>query len=183
MSDSNQSIRIRIKPVKKTVEKRKLPAKIEKRYPLKLLVAYILSPVVEQLRRYAGTDKNYELGGILVGNVGRASGRLFIEIKDFIPAHKGISHRASFEFTNEAQQEIHEILEANYKEFLIVGWFHTHPGYGIFLSSADQFIDQNYFKEKYHVALVLDPCRPGVEVGAFAWNAKKQRVRVPLFEL
>ena len=181
--EPNPVMRIRVKQRRQQVEKRALPAAIERGYPARLLVAFIDSDLLARLRSYAASNTSYELGGVLVGTIGKASRRLFIEIRDFIPATKGVSHRAAFEFTNEAQQEIHEIVESKFKDMRILGWFHTHPGYGIFLSAADQFIDQHYFNQKYHVAIVIDPCRPEIEIGAFAWSSKNRRRRIPLFEL
>jgi proteasome lid subunit RPN8/RPN11 len=104
------------------------------------------------LCRYAESEIDYELGGVLVGRVGKASRKTFVQVTGFIPAEKGISHRASFEFTNEAQKAIHEQMQEHFPDRRIVGWFHTHPGYGVFLSSADQFIDEHYFREKFHIA-------------------------------
>ncbi len=176
-------LRIRIKPVKTKPQKGKLPAKIDPDYPAGLLVVYATTTVLNSIRQYAGSDLDYELGGVLVGRVSKSSRRLFIVIEDFIPASKGISHRASFEFTNEAQEEIHDVMQSEFKDRKIVGWFHTHPGYGIFLSGADQFIDTNYFKEKYHVAVVLDPTRADVELGLFVWDRNQKRVPVPVLEL
>lgn len=176
-------IRIRIKPVKTKTEKGKLPAKIGPGYPSTLLVVYATAAVLDSLRRYAASDLDYELGGVLVGRVGKSSRRLYIVIENFIAARKGISRRASFEFTNEAQQGVHEILQSEFKDLKIIGWFHTHPGYGIFLSGADQFIDQNYFNQKYHVAVVLDPTKKEVDLGVFVWDCEKNRVRVPVFEM
>ena len=34
---------------------------------------------------------------------------------------------------------------------------HTHPDFGIFLSEYDKFIQENFFKEDYQVAYVIDP--------------------------
>lgn len=47
----------------------------------------------------------------------------------------------------------------------VVGWYHTHPNYGIFLSSDDKLVIQSLFNASYHVALVYDPIRN--EVGCF----------------
>jgi proteasome lid subunit RPN8/RPN11 len=141
-------------------------------------VVFIHSDALESLKQYAASDLSYELGGVLVGRTAKASSRMFVEVRDFIPARKGVSRRASFEFTNEAQAVIHEEMQARFPKSRIVGWFHTHPGYGVFLSSADQFIDQHYFCEHYHIAMVLDPTRPDVDTGIFVWNEDKSRVRV-----
>jgi proteasome lid subunit RPN8/RPN11 len=179
--ENDPDLIIRVKAVVRKPEKARLPGKIKRGYPTKLLVVFLSTPLLEKLRAYASSDKSYELGGVLIGKTGKSTRRTFVVIQDFIPATKGISRRASFEFTNEAQQEIHEIHQSKFKEQDILGWFHTHPGYGIFLSAADQFIDQHYFKESYHIAIVLDPVRPDVEIGIFVWGRDQQRVRVPYF--
>jgi len=176
-----ENFKIRIKPVVPKHKKGRLPAKVDPSYPTNLLVAFATSGILKRVQEYASSDMDYELGGVLIGRSGKGSRRLFIVIEDFIPARKGVSRRASFEFTNEAQAEIHDIMESEFKGRQIVGWFHTHPGYGVFLSSADQFIDEHYFKEKYHVAMVLDPRKQ--DMGIFVWDPDQRRVRVPIVEL
>ena len=49
-----------------------------------------------------------------------------------------------------------------------MGWYHTHPGFGPFLSAHDRFIHENFFAHPRHVALVLDPVQHLVAV--FAWH-------------
>ena len=49
----------------------------------------------------------------------------------------------------------------------IVGWYHSHPGFGIFLSEHDRFIHRHFFGEPGQIALVIDPLAH-VE-GLFAW--------------
>ena len=73
------------------------------------------------------------------------------------------------------------MMEKKFPDQRILGWFHTHPGYGIFLSSADQFIDNHYFKESFHIAIVIDPTRSDPELGVFVWDDQHNRVRVPFF--
>lgn len=172
--DNPERLRIKIRAVKTKPEKAKLPGRVSSEYPADLVVAFIQPDALNRLKQYAASDLGYELGGVLVGRAGKSSRRKFIEVLDFIPATRGISRRASFEFTNEAQQEIHDVKEAQFKDLRIVGWFHTHPGYGIFLSSADQFIDDHYFTDKFHVAVVLDPTRADVETGVFIWKDKSR---------
>ena len=56
----------------------------------------------------------------------------------------------------------------------MVGWYHTHPGVGIFLSGMDLFIHQNFFTQMWHVAYVLDP--RARTSGFFCWNRQKTKV-------
>jgi hypothetical protein len=41
----------------------------------------------------------------------------------------------------------------------IYGWYHSHPGYGIFLSNRDRFIMQNFFNKPWNLSMVIDPVR------------------------
>jgi proteasome lid subunit RPN8/RPN11 len=48
-------------------------------------------------------------------------------------------------------------VEQQWGDRIKVGWHHTHPGYGIFLSGYDQFIHNNFFNVPGMFALVVDP--------------------------
>jgi proteasome lid subunit RPN8/RPN11 len=183
VNDESKKLAIKVKEVKPRTEKSRLPARLSQSYPVKLLTVFVHPQVLHSLRLFAASEPDHELGGVLIGKVGKASRRSFVEILDFVPASKGVSRRASFEFTNEAQKEIHAVMEDRFKGLRILGWFHTHPGYGVFLSSADEFIDEHYFKESYHVAIVIDPTQEDADIGTFVWNRDQQRIRVPLFEI
>lgn len=60
-------------------------------------------------------------------------------------------------------------LDRDHPDLQIVGWYHSHPGHGIFLSSYDQFIHENFFSAPGMVALVVDP-RDDDAFGWFGWN-------------
>ena len=53
-------------------------------------------------------------------------------------------------------------------ELDIVGWYHTHPDFGIFLSSHDLFIHRHFFAQTLQVAYVVDPIRQ--TRGFFQWR-------------
>jgi len=36
-------------------------------------------------------------------------------------------------------------MDAQFADKKIVGWYHSHPGFGIFLSEYDLFIHRNFF--------------------------------------
>ena len=58
----------------------------------------------------------------------------------------------------------------------MVGWYHTHPDWGVFLSGMDMFICDNFFNKKLDVAYVIDPCRG--DRGMFQWTGDaRHRVR------
>jgi proteasome lid subunit RPN8/RPN11 len=44
-------------------------------------------------------------------------------------------------------------------ESRIVGWYHSHPGYGVFLSATDRATQSLWFAQEWKVAIVVDPVR------------------------
>jgi hypothetical protein len=50
----------------------------------------------------------------------------------------------------------------------IVGWYHSHPGFGVFLSDRDRFIHLSFFNSPHQIALVYDP--QSREHGVFTWR-------------
>lgn len=47
----------------------------------------------------------------------------------------------------------------------VIGWYHSHPGYGIFFSQTDRQSQRNYLSQPWQVGLVIDPTTG--EAGAF----------------
>jgi proteasome lid subunit RPN8/RPN11 len=106
-----------------------------------------------------------EVGGVLVGST-NGDGNTTIDAA--IPALQADGHRASLTFTHEAWAEIHNVIDQRYPDRKIVGWYHSHPGFGIFLSEHDLFIHRNFFSETHQVAFVVDPY--GGKQGVFGWR-------------
>jgi proteasome lid subunit RPN8/RPN11 len=108
-----------------------------------------------------------EVGGVLVGRTA-ADGGLPL-ITGAIEALSADERRATLTFTQDAWEHVHRTLDAEYPpDEQIVGWYHSHPGFGIFLSEHDLFIHRNFFDGRSQVALVVDPLA-GTE-GVFAWH-------------
>jgi hypothetical protein len=63
------------------------------------------------------------------------------------------------------------VKDSQYPEKRIVGWYHSHPGFGIFLSEHDLFIHKNFFSDPNQVAWVFDPHSD--EEGCFVWEDRE----------
>ena len=59
-------------------------------------------------------------------------------------------------------------VEDKYPDHHVLGWHHTHPDFGVFLSAYDLFIHRHFFPQPWQVALVVDPLRQ--ELGFFQWR-------------
>jgi hypothetical protein len=62
-------------------------------------------------------------------------------------------------FTHEVWDEALTIVDRDHPGKRLVGWYHSHPDFGVFLSEYDQFIHKNFFGGEGMVALVVDPVR------------------------
>jgi hypothetical protein len=62
-------------------------------------------------------------------------------------------------------------MDSRFADARIVGWYHSHPDFGIFLSERDAFIQEHFFSGPGQVAYVIDPVRD-LE-GVFAWRNGK----------
>lgn len=124
----------------------------------------------DQIERHALSDTSVELGGILLGYecVDERDGRPFVWITEALEARHYENTQASFTYTHDSWEEISRERDARYPDLDIVGWYHTHPDFGIFLSSHDLFIHRHFFAQPLQVAYVVDPIR--LTRGFFQWR-------------
>jgi proteasome lid subunit RPN8/RPN11 len=111
---------------------------------------------------------NHEVGGVLVGHVDDCGNGV---VTGSIAALEAVGKRASVTFTHEAWASVHQQLDRDFPDSQIVGWYHSHPGFGIFLSEHDLFIHEHFFSDARQIAYVVDP-HAGTE-GVFGWNDGK----------
>jgi len=101
-------------------------------------------------------NPNVEVGGVLVGKVFRDQSE-YVIVTGSIPAKQTVGSRISLTFTLETWEEIYRDHALNYPGTVILGWYHTHPGHGIFLSNRDEYIHRNFFSNPNQLAVVVDP--------------------------
>jgi proteasome lid subunit RPN8/RPN11 len=122
---------------------------------------------------FANPDR--EVGGVLVGRVSRA-GELPL-VTGAIQALHAREDPAALTFTQDTWEHVHRTIERRGLEERIVGWYHSHPSFGIFLSERDLFVHRNFFGDPRQVALVVDPVSRAA--GVFGWREGDVRL---LFE-
>lgn len=129
--------------------------------------------VADRIERHALSDTSVELGGIILGRecVDDQTGQPFVWVSQMIEARHFENSQASFTYTHDSWQEITRERDRLHPDLDIVGWYHTHPDFGIFLSGHDTFIHQNFFAQPLQVAYVVDPVRQ--TRGFFVWKSGK----------
>ena len=111
-----------------------------------------------------------EVGGVLVGRPSK-EGRVPL-VTGAIPAISADEQRSTLTFTQDSWEFIHNTMDSKFPEDdEIVGWYHSHPNFGIFLSGHDLFIHENFFSGASQIAVVVDPVN--CTEGTFVWNDKQ----------
>ncbi len=127
--------------------------------------------VHEEIQKHAGRNLSVEIGGVLVGGWEKDAGGPFVAVRNVICSELAASGAGELTFTHDAWAEIHRVMDADYTDSSIVGWYHTHPDFGIFLSERDQFIHEHFFSDPGQIAYVVDPIR--AQEGVFVWRGGK----------
>jgi len=131
-----------------------------------------LTPSAHQdILAHSRTDTSIELCGVLVGRVFKDSFGPFAVIEDIVRGENAENRGAQVTFTHATWAHVFREMEEKYPDKRIVGWYHTHPGFGIFLSPMDMFIQENFFNLPWQTAFVVDPLSGGE--GLFVWRDGK----------
>jgi proteasome lid subunit RPN8/RPN11 len=94
-----------------------------------------------------------------VGGLAQTSRGPLTRVQDIVIADTNQASLTHVTFTHDSWAQIHAALDRRDDGVQIVGWYHTHPGFGPFLSAHDLFIHENFFKGPLQVATVLDPVK------------------------
>lgn len=109
--------------------------------------------VLDQIITHVRSELSREVGGMLVGTIG--DGKAVVTAA--IPALRAESGSANVTFTQDVWEDILTSIDRDHPNEQIVGWYHSHPGFGVFLSDYDTFIHSNFFSDPAMLALVVDP--------------------------
>ncbi|MHA1294286.1 MAG: Mov34/MPN/PAD-1 family protein, partial [Promethearchaeota archaeon] len=123
----------------------------------KRMVGYAIRYANEKL----DTKKWREVYGILIGSIEDESK---VIVKDAIPMVVG--DRAGVKYENkqyvdmaQIDASVYERSVENEKRDFIIGWWHTHPGFGFFFSEIDCYTQLGYqIPNPFAVGLIFDHC-------------------------
>jgi proteasome lid subunit RPN8/RPN11 len=119
--------------------------------------------VTRCIRQHARSHMKTEVCGVLIGE--KCNG--VVEVRASIEALNAAQAGTHVTFTQDAWETIYKVKDETYPDERIVGWYHSHPGFGVFLSEHDTFIHRNFFSSPDQVAWVYDPHTD--EEGCFGW--------------
>jgi proteasome lid subunit RPN8/RPN11 len=146
-----------------------------------LPIVYIRKTALRCAEEHALHEKSNETGGVLIGRFIHRNKKEppIVVVVGIVRGEHTIKHPTRLTFTDDTWAQIwnwidHDPEYSDDTKWVIVGWYHTHPSLGIFLSSYDKFIHKEYFQLLGHIALVIDPNQN--KHGFFCWEPNQKDV-------
>ncbi|MBN2150383.1 MAG: Mov34/MPN/PAD-1 family protein [Candidatus Lokiarchaeota archaeon] len=118
---------------------------------------YIQKRILDEIEQRCKNNK-YEIIGMLVGNAYKHKGKEYVLINGFLFSALIEGSAIFTQVIDGAVGEMSVMKEKEHPGSIIVGWWHSHPNLGVFLSSVD-IKTMEMFNKGFHVALVVDPIR------------------------
>lgn len=123
--------------------------------------AYVDEKAMEKAFGHAksASQQRKESMGLLAGELREWHGSRYVFVSDYLTAGNSATS-VSVSFSEEAFPQLaRQINDARKKNKIIVGWSHSHPSYGCFLSTTDLQTQRKYFSAEFNIAMVIDPVR------------------------
>lgn len=108
-----------------------------------------------------------ELGGLLIGrafslsNRGNHGYKFLTIVSNAIASLVYRNSPASLWMSTDLWNQAHIHLDTGK---LVLGWYHSHPGIGVFFSGIDRLTQASFFRQAYSLGLVVD------------WKVREQRL-------
>ena len=128
------------------------------------LPLYVQRIAEEKMRNHAleGMRRSHEVMGLMMGGRFEWQGKEYAMTRDVVTTELEASEY-HVRFDHDALEGLFESLDDLDFDYSIVGWYHSHPGIGCFMSDTDISTQEGAFNMPHHSALVLDPVRREME--------------------
>ncbi len=145
------------KPIPKNIKEFKSERSIQ---ALDFKQVYIKSEALQNLKTHLRSNLKVEQGGILFGNAYQDPvDGIYVEITAAVPAPATIGTGAHLEFTSDSWLGIMDHAKHQHPQDNIVGWYHSHPNLGVFMSGTDMNTQEAFFSHPWCLSIVCDPVR------------------------
>ncbi|HEX9907323.1 MAG TPA: Mov34/MPN/PAD-1 family protein [Thermoplasmata archaeon] len=133
---------------------------------------YLSAASEDKIRLHAirDADKGLEVMGFLLGDVRSWEGSCYTVVRD-IGTTELKSSASKVRFDPSAFPKLFKGLDSAGFDYIIVGWYHSHPAHTCFLSRIDLETQRSMFRESYHSALVIDPVSEEIKAFKLSGNS------------
>lgn len=130
-----------------------------------LFPVYLSKNAEKKIREHAEKDapRRLEVMGFMLGEVSSWKDKVYSVVRDVVTTELK-SSSSKVRFDPEAFPRLfHELDDLGF-DYILVGWYHSHPGHTCFLSKTDLDTQRAMFDQPYHTALVIDPINCDIKV-------------------
>jgi proteasome lid subunit RPN8/RPN11 len=127
--------------------------------------------IMNSILRHVGSELAQEQAGLLFGRFDALSGATVLDAHPIAEFTASLTH---VQMDRRAWPAIWSMSAQRNPELAVVGWYHSHPGHGVYLSGTDRRTQAAWFRRLDHIALVIDPVaqRMGVFCGPSGSHAE-----------
>lgn len=125
---------------------------------------YFSSVAENKIREQAAgaAPMRHEVMGLLLGEVRIWKSEIYTVVRG-VSTTDLRSSSANVKFDPEALPRLFIDLDSARFDYVVVGWYHSHPGHTCFMSRTDLNTQRSIFTQPYHFALVIDPINMEIE--------------------
>ncbi|MGQ9582313.1 MAG: Mov34/MPN/PAD-1 family protein [Thermoplasmatota archaeon] len=117
--------------------------------------------------------RHLEALGYLVGDYCRWKNREYTIVEDAVTSDL---ETTSVSVHFQAFEKAFDKLDRIDFDYVIVGWYHSHPGHGCFMSQTDISTQKRMFNKPFHIAAVIDPINKEFKVYKMSGNVAEEKV-------
>ncbi|HHW67502.1 MAG: hypothetical protein PWP07_153 [Epulopiscium sp.] len=133
---------------------------------------YLEDYVYTYLYQYSKLNRGEEKGAALVGYYTEEFGEKMAIINGAIQFKSSLAEDKVL-LTDEVLNEVKAKLNKYFPDRELMGWMHTQPGYGIFLTTQDIRLQKQFFGKPYQTLMIIDPIE-NMEA-FFLWDKEEVR--------
>ncbi|MEM2869142.1 MAG: Mov34/MPN/PAD-1 family protein [Thermoplasmata archaeon] len=117
--------------------------------------------------------RHLEALGYLVGDYCRWKNKEYTIVEDAVTSDL---ETTSVSVHFQAFEKAFDKLDRIDFDYVIVGWYHSHPGHGCFMSQTDISTQKRMFNKPFHIAVVIDPINKEFKVYKMNGNVAEEKV-------
>jgi proteasome lid subunit RPN8/RPN11 len=126
--------------------------------------------LLKKIEEHCFSQTRTEVGGFLIGEI--KDGKSIVT--HVIKAKHTVAQMTQLTFTHKTWDAAFAERDKIAAGSELIGWFHSHPNFGVFLSDHDKFIQTQFFAQDGKVTIVVDPIK-----GKRGWFISQDKEVIP----
>ena len=121
---------------------------------------FIVSAVMDVITDAAdeAASRDLETMGVMIGRIYRDDNGKYAVFHRTITSDL-VADAVHVRFDKTSMDDLIDAVDDMAEDERIIGWYHSHPGYGVFMSETDVRTQHSLFGKDMGFALVVDPLR------------------------